>query len=343
MAASLKQAKTFLDNVVEQFGEFLLSEDRVYKAIPTGCLSLDASIGIGGIPKGRITEIYGPEGSGKTTIALSLARSAVHGGDKVLYIDVENLLDYHIIPDMLGEALPKDRFYLVQPDTAEQAFEIAEMGINSKEFGLIVFDSVGALAPEKEKDDKFTDSNVALVPRLVSKFLRRNAYGIRDNDIAFLFLNQVRDTIGSYVPTLSTPGGRALKHFTALRIALSKGQEIKVKDDKVENTIGINTKFVVKKNKLSSPFRSFTIPIIFGKGLDYYRDFVTFAEMLGVLHKAGPYYKLGDEIVGKGFVATVENLKSSPSTLAKIEEMVYNVVNKVAPKITSFEEESIDE
>jgi len=335
-----KVQETFFEQVLEKFGEDSLSIDRAYEAISTGCTSLDVSIGIGGVPKGRITEIFGPEGSAKTTIALSLARNAIANGEKVLYVEPENLLDYFVIPSILGESFPEGSFRLVQPDTAEDAFEIAEMGINSKEFSLIVFDSIGALAPAKEKEDKFTDANVALVPRLLSKFLRRNAYSIRANNIAFVFINQVRDTIGSYVKSYSTPGGHALKHFAALRISLSKGQEIKITDAGTEKSIGINTTFVIKKNKLAAPFRSFTIPIIFGIGVDKYKDLFNFAETLGVIRKAGAYYKLDDVTIAQGTKKTVQELHDNKELLDRVTERVYNMFKgELKPELLVTEDE----
>lgn len=315
----------FLDDVVERFGDDILVEDKeIVSAISTGSLSLDASIGIGGVPVGRITEIYGAEGSGKTTLAVSISRNAVKNGINVLYVDAENMLDYNIVEKILGETLDRNLFTIIHPDSAEDNLSACEIAIDSKKFGLVILDSVGALAPQKEKDDEFTDTNVALVPRLMSKFLRRTAFSIRKNKVALVIINQIRDTIGSYVPMQATPGGHALKHFTSLRIALSKGQDIKVG----EETVGINVKFVVKKNKMSAPFRSFIIPLFFGIGIDTYRDLVLFSEMLGVLKKRGAYYIFQEENIGQGVTKTITYLKENPKTLDEITKMVYNILNK---------------
>jgi recombination protein RecA len=237
------------------------------------------------------------------------------------------MLDYEVVRTVLGVELPETMFTLSHPNTAEDSFVLAEKAIESNDFGVIIFDSIGALAPEKEKEDDFGDANVALVPRLMSKFLRRSSYQIRKNKVAFLFINQVRDTIGSYVQSYATPGGHALKHFVSLIIALTRGQEIKVGDE----SVGLNIKFVIKKNKMSAPFRSFTVPLFFGKGIDESRDLVLFAEMLGILKRRGSYYVFEGETVGQGVVKTCEYLETHKETIDKIKEMVYNMVNKITP------------
>jgi len=333
--------KDFFTEIEDRLGKGSIAiQDRKLLVIPTGSLALDVSTGVGGIPRGKITELYGAEGTGKTTMALEIARNNMELGGKALYIDVENMLDYPYAcrlshdPDFVSNSV-------VQPNTAEDAFMIAESGINSGNFSLIIFDSVGALAPKKEKDDDFEDFNVALVPRLMSKFLRRASYGIRENDVAFLFLNQVRDKIGGYVQGYNTPGGHALKHFTSLIISLGKGREIRSGED----TIGAFSKFVIKKNKLAPPFRSYTIPFTFGEGIDRYKDFVTFAEVAGALQKSGSFYKFDDETIAQGTKKTIEALKENPELLDKIRERVYNVTSKYTRELedVSEEEEIVDE
>jgi recombination protein RecA len=237
---------TFLSDIVDKFGEAVLVEDTdKVDVIPTGSLSLDVSIGVGGIPRGKITEIFGSEGGGKTTLALSIVKNALKLGLRALYIDAENMLDYGLLKDMIGEDLNKDQLVILNPDTAEDAFNMIEMGLQSGDFELIILDSVGSLAPKKEQDDEFEDANVGLLARLVSKFLRRNSHVVKEKNIALVLLNQVRAKIGAYMASFETPGGHALKHFTSLRISLSRGQEMKVGNE----TVGIMTKFVIKKNK----------------------------------------------------------------------------------------------
>jgi len=315
----------FIDGIIEQFGDIVLKKDtdRI-DVISTGSLSLDVSIGVGGIPRGKITEIYGSEGGGKTTLCLSVVKEALKMELKVLYVDAEHMLDYTLLKDMIGEEFDKNKFVILNPDTAEDAFIMMESGINSKEFAVVILDSIGALAPFKEKDDEFADANVGLVARMLTKFLRRNVDSIDKNNVALILLNQVRDKIGAYMPSFTTPGGHALKHFASLRISLGKAQDLKVGNE----IVGITTKFVIKKNKLSAPFRSYTIPIIFGKGIDIYSDAVDFCSMIGVIKKKGSYYRFDDITLGQGKIAAGAYLEKNPETLDKIKEGVYNVLNK---------------
>jgi recombination protein RecA len=335
-----KKELTFLDKIVEEFGDKVLdNHTKRIEAISTGCVSLDTSIGVGGIPKGMITEISGPEGSGKTTIALNTAKQVANAGKKVLYVEVENLLNTATLKSVLGEDFNIENIQILTPNSAEDAFMMAEWGIDTKEFDLVVIDSIGAMASRKEKEKQFDEDTMMQVPRLVSKFCRRNAYSIRTNNVAVLALNQIRDNVGAYVKSYSTPGGHALKHHAAVRISLTKGEDLKRGTEKV----GILTKFVVKKNKLSSPFRSFTIPIIFGQGIDYYSDLIDFAKLLGVIRGAGPSYKLDDENLGMGKVAVRERLMTDKDTLDKIVEKVYNIVNhqsNIAELLHDIEDEN---
>lgn len=330
---------SFLEEILEDFGEEVHGRDSAGEFISTGCLSLDMSIGTGGIPVGRFTEIYGSEGAGKSTIALSIARNAIKGGKKVLYIDAENLLDYNLVGQIIGETFPKEMFILLQPNTAEDVLSIIERGINSGEFGLIVLDSIGALAANVEQEAELTDQQMGTIPKLLAKFFRRTSYSLRtQNKTAVILLNQVRDNIGSYSKGFSIPGGHALKHFCSIIVALTKGQEIKADNQ----AIGITTTFVIKKNKLSSPFRGYTIPIIFGQGVDFYKDFVSFSEDIGVVTKAGPFYKFDGEVLGKGTANTIEFLKSNPKILDKIRERAYNTVSGKPEEIHLTGEEELN-
>jgi len=322
-----KTNRLFDDILGEDFEDLFISVDieqdsEPIKSISTSSLSLDVSTGIGGIPLGRCTELYGPETSGKTTIALEICNNAIELGHRVLYIDSENTLDVDYSRRIIRNFNNKT-FTLVQPETMEESLTIAEYAIKDGNFNLVVLDSIGSLAPKKVKEDDLTDSNVALLSRLMTTFLQRNAYGIRRSNLAFLGVNQVRDKIGAYMSTYETPGGHAWKHITSLRIQLSKGIDIEQGDEK----IGINTRFVVKKNKLAPPNRAFTIPIIFGYGVDRLRDVISFASMLGILDKAGPYYKFEGETLASGVNKTIEYLKENQETLDKIVKACYNSVN----------------
>jgi recombination protein RecA len=320
-----KELVKFMDELEDRYGEFVVVRpDDDIEVIPTGSLSLDLSIGIGGIPRGKFTEVYGSESTGKTSLALSIAKQTILVlKEPVLYIEAEMGLGFDYIRSIMGE-FDESLFNLVTVETAEQAFEIAEEGVKSGLFGLIVVDSLGALSPVKEREDKFTDSNVSLLARALTKFLRRMSFDVKASNVAFLFLNQVRDNIGGYTRSYATPGGHALKHFCAVRVSLTKGKKIEDKPNK--ELIGIKVPFSVRKNKVAVPFRSSDFPIIFGEGISYKRDVLDFASMLGVIKKAGPYYKMGDDNLGQGMNNAVEYLNKHPETLDKIVEMCYNVL-----------------
>lgn len=333
----------FLKKMVKKYGEFVfVNEDLkdVIDVIPTGSISLDASIGIGGIPKGKISVIYGPESSGKTTACLSIVKNAIAKNNKVLYIDTESGLDYNYIKAIVGD-FDTSQLVIAQPDIAEDALQIAEFGIRGDEklgilpgeFDVIIIDSLGATASEKEKEKELTDVTVAGISKLVTVFLKRNAIEIGKHKIAFIFVNQVRDNIGSYMGGYTMPGGHALKHFSSLIIYFGKGEAIK--QDK--QTIGMYTKFTIKKNKLSAPFRSFELPIIFGGGIDYFRDLIDFAEMLGAIRKKGSYYVVGDTTLGQGKNAAIEFLKTNKDTLDNVVNKCYNVVDRVEPQVEELD------
>lgn len=332
----------FIETLIDKLGEdVIVKETERVEVISTGSLSLDSSIGIGGIPRGRITEIFGAEGGGKTTLALSIARSALKQGHKVLYVDAEYMIDYDTVFDLLGEELDKDKFVILHPESAEDNMSACEIGINSGEFACIILDSIGALAPTVEKNKELTDATVGLIPKLLTVWLRRNAVMIGRNKVAFIFINQVRDQIGSYVHAFSTPGGHALKHFASVRISLSKGEEIKQGTE----SVGINVKFTVKKNKLAPPFRSFLIPLYFGKGIDSIRDTILFAEMLGVLKRRGSHYVFDGNTIGQGIAKTATALSNNPDLLAKIRDVCYNwVVSENTPQsLLTEEDEKLEE
>lgn len=338
-----KKNSTFLDDIIDKFGsEVFEGHTKSIEAISTGCLSLNTSIGVGGIPKGMITELYGPEGSGKTTVALNTAKVVANKGGKVLYIDVENLLNTSLLKAVLGEDTKVENIIILTPESAEDAFIMAEKGIESTEFELIVIDSIGAMASRKEKEVEFDKDTMGQLPRLVGRFIKRNIYSIRTSNVAVLALNQVRDNVGAYRGGYKTPGGHQLQHEAAVRIALTKGENL----TRGKEIVGIVTKFVIKKNKLAPPFRSFTIPILFGQGIDYYSDMIDFAKLLGVITSSGPYYKFEGENLGKGKAETRDNLINTPETLDKIEQTVYNIVNyqtNIADLLNDLDDEDVEE
>lgn len=337
----MAKRKTESTDILEKYSEFIYNKEHNKTeniiSVSTGSLSLDVSTGIGGIPLGRFTEVYGSESCGKTTLALSTATRALNKGMRVLYIDAENTLSYEYATAILGQELDEERFTILQPETMEQSLEMCEDGIQSGQFEFVVLDSIGSLAPEKVKKDDLTDANVALLARLMTTWVQRNAYAVRQNNIAFLGVNQVRDKIGSYIGGYETPGGHQWKHNASIRIMLSKIADIK----KGEEIIGINTRFIVKKNKVAPPFRTSMFPIIFGKGIDTVRDTVQFAQLLGIIDNAGPYYRYQGESIAKGMNNLIELLENTPETLDKIQKECYSNVN--SDKLPIADEEREDE
>ena len=318
----------FLKYLKKEYGDDVLYEDDTdeeFQVISTGSLALDVAIGVGGIPKTKFTEIYGSEGTGKTTLSLELSKNAILNGDNVLYVDVENMLDMVYVKVILGDLYDPERFVLVQPETGESALMIVEDGLKLKEFGLIIVDSIGALAPKKEKEKNLDDSTVGETARLLSKFFRRTAFFVRRNQVAVVLINQVRDKVGGYVSGFETPGGHALKHYLSVRVALNKGQMVKVGSE----TVGTIVPFIVRKNKVGVPYRSFTFPIKFGEGIDKYDDALDFSKMLGVVKTRGPYYTYGDERLGQGRLNAIAFLKDNQEVYDRIVESCYNVVNGV--------------
>jgi len=323
----------FISLIEDRYGENIIEKNediplREIKVIPTGSISLDISTGIGGIPRGKFTEIYGPESSAKTSLCLSIAKQAIGKGLKVLYVEPENTLDYKYIESIVG-TLDPEKFVLAQPETAEQSLFICEAGVKSKEFQLIILDSVGALAPKKVIEADLEDSHVALLSRLLSAFLTRNAFSVRRDDIAFIFVNQIRDRIGVQFGGVESPGGHTLKHLLALRILLHRKDTIEMNlgGGKTED-IGINSRFVIKKNKLARPFRTFFFPLIFNKGIDYTLDLINFSEMLQILDKRGSYYVFEGQTLGQGVNKTAEVLENDKKLVDKLTDMCYNAVLK---------------
>jgi recombination protein RecA len=319
----VKKQKDFLDEILDKYGDISLKEyPNGYPVISSGSLAVDVSTGIGGFPIGRYTEVWGPEQSAKTSLCLSTAREALRAKYKVLYIDVENSLDFSYMRHLLGDAYNKDLLLVLQPKSAENAFDLAEMGIDRK-FDVIFFDSIGAISPERELEDDIEKQHVGLAPRLTNQFLRKTVFKVRDNKVAFIFTNQVRANIGSYVGGYSTPAGLALKHYVSLVLYLGKGEWIKDSDGE---KIGHNIKFTVQKNKLAVPYRSAESCVIYGEGIHRLRDTVQFASLLGIIKSRGSYYVLEDETLGQGLAKTIEYLENHPELLDKIAEMCYNLV-----------------
>jgi len=323
-----KSVEEFIEDIRSDYDEHLIiTSERELDTISTGSTSLDISLGVGGLPRGKIVELFGPESTGKSTLSNCIAKEAIKLGEKVLYIDVENMVDLNYTMELLDGHYSPQNFVLTQPEVGEDAMEICERGIRSGMFGLIIVDSIAALSSRRERMKDLEDATMAEVPRLLSKFFRRNAPYIRRNNVALLLVNQVRDKIGGYSRGYATPGGWALMHYSSIRIQLGAPQAITQEKEQ----IGILTPFTIKKNKVAPPFRSHTIPFIFGMGVDTARDTVEFAKLIGVVKTRGSYYYFEEDRLGHGLNNTLEELGKNPETLDKIKEMCYNViVNKTA-------------
>lgn len=341
-----KKELSFGEYLDDKYGGIRLNKDENVKSISTGSLSLDYCTGVGGIPIGRFTELYGPESSGKTTVMLETARNALLGGGKVLYFDTEHGLDQEMINEVVGKGTEVDSewFVHVQTTLADTIFDLCEKALDSKEFSLIVIDSLAMIVSKAERENPFDKDTMGQAPRIISKFLRRNSDSIRESGTAFVFINQVRDVIGAYVHTMEAPGGHAIKHSCSLRISFSatssKNNRIMVGDEE----IGVVTNFVIRKNKLDRPFRTFSVPILWGYGVDRIRDVVEFASTLGVLN--GTYYKFNldgvETNLGHGLQNTIEFLENNKDVLDKVIKACYATATKDTPNSDSVYNKDVD-
>ncbi|MBQ5311810.1 MAG: recombinase RecA [Oscillospiraceae bacterium] len=286
------------------------------ESIPTGSMTLDMALGIGGLPRGRIVEIYGPESSGKTTVALHCVAEAQKRGGEVAFIDVEHALD-PVYAKALGVDI--DNLLVSQPDSGEQALEIAEELVRSGALDCIVLDSVAAMVTKAEIDGEMGDSHVGLLARLMSQAMRKLTSVISKTNCVAIFINQVREKIGvTYGNPETTPGGRALKFYSSVRIEVRKGESIKTTD----GIIGARTKCKVVKNKVSPPFKDCEFDLIFGQGIDRVGEVLDLATDMDIIKKSGSWFSYNDTKIGQGRDRTKDYLKSNPDVLAEIEELI---------------------
>lgn len=285
-------------------------------AVSTGSLSLDMALGVGGIPRGRITEIYGPEAGGKTTLALHMIAEAQKNGGIAGFIDAEHALDPRYA-ESIGVNI--DELYISQPDNGEQALAIAETMVRSGALDIIVIDSVAALVPKAELEGDMDDMQVGLHARLMSKAMRKLTSVISQSNCAFVFINQIREKVGSfYGPSETTTGGRALKYYASVRLDIRRKESIK------ENGvfIGNHVKVKVVKNKVAPPFKETEFDIIFGKGINKESDMIDFAANAGVIRKAGAWYSYKGEQIGQGKAAAIEYLRTHPEVEKEIRQAI---------------------
>ena len=290
-------------------------------AIPTGSISLDIATGIGGIPRGRVIEIYGPESSGKTTLTLHVIAEAQKLGGKAAFIDAEHALD-PIYAGKLGVNV--DELLVSQPDTGEQALEICEMLVRSGAIDVVVVDSVAALVPRAEIQGEMGDSHVGLQARLMSQALRKLTGIINKSNTSVLFINQLREKVGvMYGSPEVTTGGKALKFYASMRIDIRRIESIKAGDQ----IIGNRTRAKLVKNKLAPPFKQAEFDIMYGEGISKLGDLIDCAVNEKIIDKAGSWYSFEETRIGQGRENVKAFLKENPETANKIEKLVFEKLN----------------
>ncbi|MDW8090557.1 MAG: recombinase RecA [Meiothermus sp.] len=327
-----------LKTIEKQFGKGAImrlgeAPKQQVDVIPTGSLGLDMALGVGGIPKGRIIEIYGPESGGKTTLALSIIAQAQQMGGVAAFIDAEHALD-PLYAKSLGVNI--DDLLVSQPDTGEQALEIVELLARSGAVDVVVVDSVAALVPQAEIEGNIGDAFVGVQARLMSQALRKLTAVLAKSNTAAIFINQIREKVGTtYGNPETTPGGRALKFYASVRLDVRKqGQPIKVGNAAVGNRVKVK----VTKNKLAPPFREHEIELYFGKGIDPLADLVSIAIATEVISKSGSWLSYGEVRLGQGKEKAVEFLKGEPRLAQEIREKVLAQAGKLAVLTASSEE-----
>ena len=334
----LKALETALTQIKKQFGEgavMRLGQNNTLQveAIPTGSLSLDLALGIGGLPRGRIVEIYGPESSGKTTLALHCVAEGQKMGGNAAFIDVEHALD-PVYARALG--VDVDSLLVSQPDTGEQALEIAEALIRSGAIDVIVIDSVAALVPRAEIEGEMGDSHVGLQARLMSQALRKLAGAISKSSCVAIFINQLREKVGVvYGNPEVTPGGRALKFYSSVRLEIRKIETIKVGTEQV----GTRTRAKVVKNKIAPPFREAEFDVMYGKGISRTGELIDLAVKLDVIQKSGAWFSYNQTRLGQGrdnvktFLENPQNAEIAAEIEAGVKANAARLYNKNAPVV----------
>ena len=312
-AAMSQIEKQFGKGSVMKLGEFKAME---VEAIPTGALSLDMALGIGGVPRGRIIEVFGPESSGKTTLALHVVAEAQKMGGEAAFIDAEHALD-PVYAKKLGVDI--DNLIVSQPDTGEQALEITESLIRSGALDVIVVDSVAALVPKAEIDGDMGDSHVGLQARLMSQALRKLTAVISKSNCSVVFINQLREKVGvMFGNPETTTGGRALKYYSSIRMDVRRIETLKANGE----MIGNRTRVKVVKNKIAPPFREAEFDIMFGEGISSEGDILDLAANSDIVNKSGAWYAYKGEKIGQGRENAKKFLKENPAVCQEIEQLV---------------------
>lgn len=331
-AEKQKALKTAMEQIEKKFGKgavMRLGENAAMSVehIKTGSLTLDIALGIGGIPKGRIVEIYGPESSGKTTVALHCVAEAQKAGGTAAFIDVEHALD-PVYAGNLGVDI--DSLLVSQPDSGEQALEIAEALVRSGAVDIIVIDSVAALVTRAEIDGDMGDNHVGQLARLMSQALRKLTGALSKTNCAAIFINQLREKIGvMYGNPETTTGGRALKFYSSVRIDVRKGEAIKDGGD----IIGTHTKAKIVKNKVAPPFKTAEFDIMYGTGISHIGEIIDVGVDVGVLKKSGAWFYYGETRLGQGRDAVKKLFEDNEALANEIEEKIMALANEGADAV----------
>ena len=337
-----KNIEMAMSQIERQFGTGAImrmgdEEIRKMDVIPTGALSLDLALGIGGVPRGRIVEIYGPESSGKTSLALHIVAEAQRNGGLAAFIDAEHALD-PIYARAIG--VDVDELLISQPDTGEQALEITDMLIRSGALDVVVIDSVAALVPRAELEGDMGDTHVGLQARLMSQALRKLAGTINRSQTTAIFINQLREKIGvMFGSPETTPGGRALKFYASVRIDIRRIEAIKSGTDNVGNRV--RTK--IAKNKVAPPFRLAEFDIMFGEGISREGSLLDVAVEEGIVKKAGAWYTYDGDQLGQGREKAKQFLRENPQLSVQLQDQVLRAVGVIVDEEEELEESDASE
>ena len=338
----MKALEAALGQIEKQFGKGSIMKLGDFQAmnveaIPTGALSLDIALGIGGIPRGRIIEVYGPESSGKTTLTLHMIAEAQKLGGEAAFIDAEHALD-PVYAKHLGVDI--DNLIVAQPDTGEQALEIAEALVRSGALDVIVIDSVAALVPKAEIDGDMGDSHIGLQARLMSQALRKLAGAINKSKCVIIFINQLREKVGvMFGNPETTAGGRALKYYSSVRLDIRKVENIK-QDGEV---VGNRARVKVVKNKVAPPFREAEFDIVYGKGISKEGNLLDIAVNLDIIEKSGSWFGYNGERIGQGRENVKKYLADNPEIAKEVEEKIRANFNEAFEKSLGDEIEEQDD
>lgn len=324
-AAIKRIEKDFGKGSIMRLGE---AANMQVEVISTGCLSLDVALGVGGLPRGRIVEIFGPESSGKTTVALHVVAQAQKDGGIAAFVDVEHALD-PLYAKNLGVDIAN--LLVAQPESGEQALEITEALVRSGAVDVIVLDSVAALVPRAELEGDMGDAHVGLQARLMSQALRKLTGSISRSQACAIFINQIREKVGViYGSPETTPGGRALKFYSSVRLEVKRVENIKQGTE----LIGNHTRVRVVKNKVAPPFKKAEFDIMYGEGISREGDILDLATEMGIIQKSGSWYSCDGERLGQGRENSKEYLKNNPAFIAGIEAKVRESLNKAMAPAT---------